>query len=70
MTSEQLIEFCIGIIGGCTIIMVTSFAYSMYWRIKVERERRKAERERERMNRMTINEIRKSQGYDEIRRTE
>ena len=48
MTSEQLIAFCIGIIGGCTIIMVTSFAYSIYWRVKVERERRKFERERTR----------------------
>lgn len=54
----KALTFCIGILIGCTILMVISFIYRLYWDIKLKKEINRMKTQPLENGQLSINEIR------------
>lgn len=54
----RALAFCIGILIGCTILMIISFAYRLYWDIKLKKEIKRMKTQPLENGQLSINEIR------------
>lgn len=54
----KTLTFCIGILIGCTILMIISFAYRLYWDAKLKKEIKRMKTQPLENGQLSINEIR------------
>lgn len=54
----KVLAFSIGILIGCTILMIISFAYRFYWDAKLKKEIKRMKTQPLENGQLSINEIR------------